>query len=85
MKAFEEIIARGDSVHNTYRVLKNDSEFFAAALSQERVSVWHVLEEGEKLMDYGGPIEEYSPMSIKIMGGRYFRNVFEFRLIPSKQ
>ena len=31
-------------------------------------------------MDYGGPIEEYSPLSIKIMGGRYFRNMYEFRV-----
>ncbi|WP_337034769.1 hypothetical protein [Paenibacillus illinoisensis] len=66
-------------VNYTYRVLKNDIDFFAAALSQERVSVWQVLEEGEKLMDYGGPIEEYSPLSIKIMGGRYFRELYEFR------
>ncbi|CAI6023035.1 hypothetical protein PAECIP112173_00327 [Paenibacillus sp. JJ-100] len=69
----------------TYRVLREDMDFFAAALSQERVSVWQVLEEGEQLMDYGGPIEEYSPFSIKIMGERYFRSVFEFRLTPSNR
>ncbi|WP_337032511.1 hypothetical protein [Paenibacillus illinoisensis] len=64
----------------TYRILKSDTDFFAAALTQARVSVWHVQDDREALMDYGGPIEEYSPLSIKIMGGRYFRNMYEFRV-----
>ncbi|PAD31881.1 hypothetical protein CHH60_08700 [Paenibacillus sp. 7523-1] len=51
-----------------------------AALTQVRVSVWHIQDNREQLMDYGGPIEEYSPLSIKIMGGRYFRNMYEFRV-----
>ena len=68
----------------TYKVLREDIDFFAAALSQERVSVWHVLEGKEHIIDYGGPVEAYSEVSIKIMGSRYFRNVFEFRLTPSK-
>jgi hypothetical protein len=55
-------------------------DFFAAALSQVSVSVWHVLDDREHIIDYGGPVEEYSPVSIKIMGGRYFREQYEFRV-----
>ncbi|MCG7385126.1 hypothetical protein [Paenibacillus sp. ACRRY] len=67
-------------MNNTYKVLTTDMEFFTAAINQVRVSVWHVQDDREALMDYGGPIEEYSPLSIKIMGGRYFRNMYEFRV-----
>lgn len=66
-------------MNHTYMVLQDDAEFFAAALFQVRVSVWHVQEDGQHIIDYGGPVEEYSPVSIKIMGKRYFRNTFEFR------
>ncbi|PWW37414.1 MULTISPECIES: hypothetical protein [Paenibacillus] len=65
---------------NIYKSLITDMDFLAAALSQVRVSVWHVLGDREQLIDYGGPVEEYSPVSIKIMGKRYFRNMFEFRV-----
>lgn len=66
-------------MNHTYRLLKDDMDFFAAALSQVRVSVWHVLDDREHIIDYGGSVEEYSPLSIKITGKRYFRNTFEFR------
>ncbi|OPG98447.1 hypothetical protein B2I21_08845 [Chryseobacterium mucoviscidosis] len=66
-------------MNHTYRLLKDDMDFFAAALSQVRVSVWHVLDDREHIIDYGGPVEAYSAVSIKIMGKRYFRNTFEFR------
>ncbi len=65
---------------NTYKKLSTDMDYLTAALTQVRVSVWHVQDDRESLMDYGGPIEEYSPLSIKIMGGRYFRNMYEFRV-----
>lgn len=65
---------------HTYKLLSTDLDFLTAALTQVRVSVWHVHDDREVLMDYGGPIEEYSPLSIKIMGGRYFRNMHEFRV-----
>lgn len=64
-----------------YRILKTDTDFFAAALSQAPVSVWHVLEEGEQLIDYGGVVEGFSPIAIKIDGKRFFRETFEFRLV----
>lgn len=60
-------------------ILSTDIDFLAAALTQVRVSVWHVLGDREHIIDYGGPVVEYSPVSIKIMGKRYFRDTFEFR------
>jgi len=63
----------------TYKVLATDMDFLTVALNQVRVSVWHVLGDREHIIEYGGPLEEYSPESIKIMGKRYFRNTFEFR------
>ncbi|WP_339851191.1 hypothetical protein MKY42_11685 [Paenibacillus sp. FSL W7-1088] len=66
-------------MNNTYRLLKDDMDFFLAALSQVRVSVWHVQEDGQHIIDYGGPVEAFSTVFIKIMGKRYFRNTFEFR------
>ncbi|ETT31665.1 hypothetical protein C161_26910 [Paenibacillus sp. FSL R5-192] len=65
---------------NTYRVLQTDMDYLTAALIQVRVSVWHVIDDREHIIDYGGPIEAYSTVSIKIMGKRYFRDTFEFRV-----
>lgn len=65
---------------NTYRVLQTDMDFLTAALIQVRVSVWHVLDDRENIIDYGGPVESYTEVSIKIMGKRYFRDKFEFRV-----
>jgi hypothetical protein len=69
---------------NTYRVLRSDVEFFAAALSQIRVSVWLVLQDREVIMDCGGVIEAYSDVSVKISNNRYFRDKFEFRVERGK-
>lgn len=66
-------------MNHTYRLLKEDIEFFVAALRQDRVAVWHVLEEREHIIDYGGPVEAYTEVSIKVAGKRYFRDTFEFR------
>ncbi|WP_145148444.1 hypothetical protein [Paenibacillus xylanexedens] len=65
---------------NTYRVLQTDMDYLAVALTQVQVSVWHVLDDREHIIDYGGPVEAYSTVSIKIMGKRYFRDTFEFRV-----
>ena len=64
---------------NTYRVLDTNEEFFVAALSQMRVSVWLVKSDRKIIMDYGGTLEAYSDVSVKIAGNRYFRDQFEFR------
>lgn len=65
---------------NTYKVLQTDMEYLAAALIQVQVSVWYVLDDREHIIDYGGPVVEYNPLSIKIMGSRYFRNLYDFRV-----
>lgn len=63
-----------------HKILSTEMDFFSAALAQVRVSVWHVLGDREHIIDYGDPVLEYSPVSIKIMGKRYFRDTFEFRV-----
>ncbi|KAA8750117.1 hypothetical protein [Paenibacillus sp. UASWS1643] len=67
-------------MNHTYRVLREDIDFFVAALSQDRVAVWHVLEDEDHLIDYGGIVEGYSPIAVNIMGKRYLRGTFEFRI-----
>ncbi|MET3830296.1 hypothetical protein ABIC86_001756 [Paenibacillus sp. DS2363] len=67
-------------MNHTYRVLKEDIDFFTAALSQDRVVVWHVLEEQEHIIDYCGSVEAYSQVSVKLAGKRFFRDTFEFRV-----
>ncbi|MEJ3719651.1 MULTISPECIES: hypothetical protein [Paenibacillus] len=72
-------------MNHTYKVLKSDIELFAAALNQVRVYVVQPL--GEDLIDivdYGGPVEKYTPESIKINGSYFFRNQFEFRVDVKK-
>lgn len=67
-------------MNNTYRVLRSNTDFFAAALCQAQVSVWHVLEQQEHLIDCGGSVEAYTDVSVKLEGKRFFRNTFEFRV-----
>ncbi|MFD2752364.1 hypothetical protein ACFSUM_18425 [Virgibacillus siamensis] len=58
------------------RILKEDKDFFEAALKKARVTVFsdgHVV-------DYGGTIEKYSPLSVKIKDTYYMRNQYEFRV-----
>ncbi|SPY16074.1 Uncharacterised protein [Paenibacillus polymyxa] len=72
-------------MNHTYKVLKSDIELFAAALKQVRVYVVQPL--GKDLIDivdYGGPVEKYTPESIKINGSYFFRNQFEFRVDVKK-
>ncbi|MRN52006.1 hypothetical protein [Paenibacillus monticola] len=64
-----------------YKILKTDIDFLVAAISQSKVSVWFLLEDDPEghLMDYGGLVEGYSSETIKIAGGRFIRERFEFR------
>lgn len=70
---------RGNAM-SSYRVLKDDREFFVAALSESRVTIFH----NGQLIDYGGCIEKYTNMSIKIEGTYYFRSQYEFRVMKIK-
>lgn len=58
------------------RNLKDDKDLFAAALSQVRVSIFS----NGHLVDYGGVIQKYSPIAVKIQGTYYMRNQYEFRV-----
>ena len=62
------------------KYLSTDSEFLTAALTQVRVSVWFVENDKQTLMDYGGKVEGYSPLFIKISGKRFPRDLFQFRV-----
>nr|WP_326080967.1 hypothetical protein [Paenibacillus graminis] len=70
------------ALNNTYKVLESDTDFLAAALAQSKVSVWFRPEDDPEghIMDYGGIVEGYSPESVKIAGGRFIRERFEFRV-----
>ncbi|PYY29719.1 Uncharacterized protein PIL02S_01919 [Paenibacillus illinoisensis] len=41
-------------MNRTHKVLSTEMDFLTEALSQVRVSVWHVQDDRETLMDYGG-------------------------------
>ncbi|WP_433581614.1 hypothetical protein [Paenibacillus amylolyticus] len=84
MTDYEELQHEVKSM-NKYRVLKEDMDFFVAAMRQDRVLVWHVLEDTEHLIDYGGIVEAYSQIAVKIAGKRFFRDTFEFRITSIKQ
>lgn len=67
---------------NVYKVLKTDAEFLAAALSQSQVDI---LERRGDLVGYiidcEGPVQKWSPVSVKIADAYYMRSEFEFRMI----
>jgi hypothetical protein len=68
-------------MNNTYKILRSDIDFLAAALAQSKVSVWYREDPDPigHLMDYGGIVEGYALKSIKLSGSRFVRERFEFR------
>lgn len=75
-----EINCEVNNMNHTYRVLKGEIDFFVAAIRQDKVAVWHVMEDQETMIDHGGVVEQYTPLAIKILGKRFFRETFEFRV-----
>ncbi|WP_080683011.1 hypothetical protein [Paenibacillus polymyxa] len=68
-------------MNHTYKVLKSDIELFATALSQIRVYVLKPLSEDMvEVVDYSGPLEKFTPESVKISGKYYMGGQFEFRV-----
>jgi hypothetical protein len=67
---------------NVHKVLKTDSEFLIAALSQSRVSI---IEQRSDLagceIDCEGPVQKWSPVSVKVADTYYMRTEFEFRMV----
>lgn len=62
------------------KILQSDTEFLAAAISQIRVYVVSPLSDDMvEIVDYGGPVEKFTPHSVKIKGNYFFRNQYVFR------
>lgn len=67
---------------NVYKVLKTDSEFLTAILSQSQVDI---LERRGDLsgctIDCEGPFQKWSPVNVKVADVYFMRNEFEFRKV----
>jgi hypothetical protein len=67
---------------NIYKVLKRDSEFLTAALTQSQLDI--VERRGALAgctIECGGPVQKWSPVSVKVADAYYMRNEFEFRVL----
>ncbi|WP_438349951.1 hypothetical protein ACP8HI_04585 [Paenibacillus sp. FA6] len=72
-------------MNTTYKVLSTDTELFAAALAQVRVYVVQISEDQpDCIVDYGGPVQKYTPETVKITDKYYMRERFEFRIYLTK-
>jgi len=67
-------------MNSTYRILHTDLELFAAVAAQVKVHVVMPMDHiSDVVVNSGGPIEKFTPEAVKINGGFYFRDRFEFR------
>jgi hypothetical protein len=67
---------------NIYKVLKTDSEFLTAALKQSQVDI--IERRGDLAgctIDCEGPVQKWSPVSVKVADTYYMRSEFEFRIV----
>jgi len=63
-----------------YKALHTDQELFAAAVTQAKVDVIMSMNSIYSIVvNSGGSIEKFTPEAVKINGGFYFRDRFEFR------
>ncbi|OMD34653.1 hypothetical protein BSO21_10840 [Paenibacillus odorifer] len=66
----------------SYKVLESDAEFLTIALKQSQVDI---IERRGKLVgciiDCEGPIQKWSPVSVKVADAYYMRYEFEFRMV----
>lgn len=66
------------------KALYSDTELFAAALFQLKVTVWErTADDIPVRVDDGGTIERITPISVKINGTNYVRSDCEFRVYMS--
>jgi hypothetical protein len=64
-----------------YKVLKTDSEFLTAALSQSQVDILERCGDlAGCIIDCEGPVQKWSPVSVKVEDAYYMRSEFEFRV-----
>lgn len=71
----------GNKNMNIYKILTTDADLFTAALAQSRIAVFE--RHGDLagcIADYGGPIQKWTPVSVKIQDSYYLRSEFEFRM-----
>lgn len=69
----------------SYKLLTTDADLFTAAIAQTRVAIFQ--RRGDLagcIFDYGGPIQKWTPVSVKIADTYYLRSEFEFRM-PLRQ
>ncbi|MEK5277787.1 MULTISPECIES: hypothetical protein [Paenibacillus] len=67
---------------NIYKVLKTDAEFLTAAMSQSQVDILECRGDlAGCIIDCGGPVQKWSPVSVKVADAYYMRNEFEFRMV----
>ncbi|MDQ0194876.1 hypothetical protein [Paenibacillus wynnii] len=60
-------------MNTTYKVLKNDKDIFAVALSRERVHVVQIIENGlDNIIDYGGPIHQNFEFRVHLINDRSY-------------
>lgn len=65
-----------------YKILKTHNDFLGAALTQARVAVFELRGDlAGCIVDYGGVIQKWSPISIKIADSYYMRGEFEFKMV----
>lgn len=69
---------------NVYKVLQTDSDFLTAALTQSQSQLDIVERRGDLagcLIDCGGPVQKWSPISVKVADAYYMKTEFEFRMV----
>lgn len=67
---------------NVYKVLKTDAEFLTAALSQSQVDILERRGDlADCIIDCEGPVQKWSPVSVKVADAYYMRSEFEFRMV----
>jgi hypothetical protein len=67
-------------MNSTYKILHTDLELFSAAVAQVKVHVVMPMDHiSDIVVNSGGVIEKFTSEAVKINGGFYFRDRFEFR------
>ncbi|CAH1058833.1 hypothetical protein [Paenibacillus pseudetheri] len=67
---------------NVYKVIQTDSEFLTAALSQSQVEILELRGDlADFVIDCEGPVQKWSPVSVKVADTYYIRSEFEFRIV----
>lgn len=65
----------------TFKILTTDADLLTAALAQSRVAVFETRGDlADCIVDYGGPIQRWTPESVKISDAYYLLSEFEFRV-----